>query len=139
MSGPRKKKSSRIGSQQTNKYFHVLDTPLRLVKRTKPAAQENRSSDNQHAGTLSGGRRSTDKDVFELYDRWLELSPRERQVTYLTCLGYKNNQIAFQMGVSARTVQSYLEHVYLKMNVRSKTELRLKFYNFDFEKNDPYR
>jgi len=43
------------------------------------------------------------------------------------------------MGVSVRTVQSYLEHVYFKMDVRNKTELRLKMVNFDFEQNDPYR
>ena len=43
------------------------------------------------------------------------------------------------MGVSIRTVKSYLEHVYLKVDVRSKTELRLKVYNFDFEQNPPYK
>ena len=46
MSDPRKKKPSRIGSQQTNRYFHVLDIPLRLVNRTDPAAQENPSSND---------------------------------------------------------------------------------------------
>jgi DNA-binding NarL/FixJ family response regulator len=137
MPTPRKKKSSRTGSQQTNRYFHVLVPPLHLVKRKDPAIQENPSSKTSPG--YAGGRRSTDKDAFELYDHWLSLSTRERHVTYLTCMGYKNNQIAFQMGVSTRTVQSYLEHVYLKLNVRSKTELRLKFYNFDFEKNNPYR
>src|SRR6185436_2500596 len=98
MADPRKKKSSRNGSQQTNRYFHVLVSPLRLVNRTDPAAQENHSS-NTRPGN-AGGRRSTDQEAFELYDRWLSLSPRERQITYLTCEGYKNVQIAFQMGVS---------------------------------------
>lgn len=133
MSTPRKKKPSRIGSQQTNRYFHVLVSPLRLVNRKDPAAQENHSSGN----ALTGGRRSTDKDLLDLHDRWLHLSPRERHVTYLTCMGYKNEQIAFQMGVSVGTVKSYLRHVFYKMDVRSKTELRLKFANFDFERNPP--
>jgi hypothetical protein len=53
-------------------------------------------------------------------------------------MGYKNEQIAFQMGVSVGTVKSYLQHVFLKIGVQSKTELRLKFYNFDFERNPPY-
>ena len=133
MSTPRKKKPSRIGSQQTNRHFHVLVSPLRLVNRTDPATQENHSSGN----ALTGGRRSTDKNLLDLYDRWLYLSPRERHVTYLTCMGYKNEQIAFQMGVSVGTVKSYLRHVFYKMDVRSKTELRLKFANFDFERNPP--
>ena len=137
MSTPRKSKPSRIGSQQTNKYFHVLDTPLRLVKRTNPAAQENRSSENKRASALTGGRRSTDRDFFDLYDRWLFLSPRERHVTYLTCIGYKNDQIAFQMGITVGTVKSYLRHVFYKIGVQSKTELRLKFVHFDFTRNPP--
>ena len=135
MAAPRKKKSSRVGPQQTNRHFHVLVSPLRLVKRNDPAAQENRSSTILPGN--AGGRRSTDREAFELYDRWLALSPRERQVTYLTCMGYKNEQIAFQMGVSAGTVKSYLQHVFYKMGVRSKTDLRLKFYHFDFERYPP--
>jgi len=137
MSTPRKKKPSRIGSQQTNRYFHILANPLRLVNRTDSAAQENLSSNNRPRD-LTGGRRSTDSDLLDLYDRWLSLSPREQHVTYLACMGYKNDQIAFQMGVSVGTVKSYLQHVFLKIDVRSKTELRLKFFNFDFKRNPPY-
>jgi len=136
MSTPRKKKTSRIGSQQTNRYFHVLANPLRLVNRTDTTTQENLSS-NAQARDLTGGRRSTDKDLLDLYDRWLSLSPRERYVTYLTCMGYKNSKIAFHMGVTVGTVKSYLQHIFNKMDVRSKTELRLKFYNFDFERYPP--
>lgn len=138
MSTPRKKKPSRIGSQQTNRYFHILANPLRLVNRSDPAAQENHSSKTRPGNALSGGRRSTDSDLLDLYDRWLSLSPRERHVTYLTCMGYKNDQIAFQMGVTVATVKAYLQHVFLKIDVRSKTELRLKFFSFDFKRNPPY-
>jgi hypothetical protein len=35
------------------------------------------------------------------------------------------------------TVKSYLEHVCFKIDVRSKEELRLKFFNFDFTSNPP--
>lgn len=136
MSTPRKKKPSRIGSQQTNRYFHILANPLRLVNRTDSAAQENNSSNNRPRD-LTGGRRSTDRDLLDLYDRWWSLSSRERLVTYLTCMGYKNDQIAFHMGISVGTVKSYLQHVFNKIDVRSKTELRLKFFNFDFERNPP--
>lgn len=138
MPTPRKKKSSRKGLQQTNRYFHVLASPLHLINRTSPAIQENQSSKTRPGNALAGGRRSTDKDSFDLYDRWLFLSPREREVTYLTCMGYKNDQIAFQMGVTAGTVKSYLQHVFYKIGIRSKTELRLKFYNFDFERHFPH-
>ena len=138
MSTPRKKKPSRIGSQQTNKYFHTLDTPLRLVNRTNPAIQENHVSNHRPVSVLTGGRRSSDRDSLGLYDCWLSLSECERDVTYFTCMGYKNHQIAFKMGVSVRTVRSYLEQVFYKMNVHSKTDLRLKLVNFDFKRHTPY-
>jgi DNA-binding NarL/FixJ family response regulator len=139
MATRRNKKPSRVGTQQTNRYFHVLAPTLRLVNRKDSAIQENQTSNAQHGNSLTGGRRSTDRASFELYDRWLSLSPREQDVTYLTCLGYKNHHIAFKMGVSVRTVQSYLEHVYLKIGVRSKVDLRLKFHDFDFERNSHYK
>jgi DNA-binding NarL/FixJ family response regulator len=135
MTNPRKKPSSRNGSQQTKKYFHILDSPLHLVYRKTPDLQENLSRNKPPVLT---GRRSSDTDRMELYDRWLSLSPREQDVTFLTCMGYKNQQIAFQMGVSAATVKSYLQNVFYKVGVRSKTELRLKFVNFDFKRYSPH-
>ena len=58
-------------------------------------------------------------------------------MAYLTCQGYKNPQIAFEMGITVGTVKSYLGHVYYKIDVRSKEELRLKFVDFDFTSNPP--
>jgi DNA-binding CsgD family transcriptional regulator len=136
MTNPRRKPSSRNGSQQIKKYFHVLDSPLHLVYRKTPDLQENLSNNKPLALT---GRRSSDTDQMELYDRWLSLSPREQEAAFLTCMGYKNQQIAFQMGVSTATVKSYLQNVFYKAGVRSKTELRLKFVNFDFKRYSPHR
>src|SRR5262245_29414719 len=107
MTPPRKKNSSRMDTQQTNRYFHILATPLSLISKRNPANQEN-SLDIRPGSVLPSGRRSTDKSTLDLYDRWLSLSAREQQVTYFTCQGYKNHQIAFHMGISVRTVQSYL-------------------------------
>ena len=138
MSTPRKKKTSRIGPQQTNKYSLTLDSPLHLVNRTDPAAQDNHSSKTRPGNALSGGRRSTDRISFDLYNRWLSLSPREQDVTILVCKGFTNEQIALWLKLSVSTVKSYLQNVFFKIGVRSKTELRLEFVNFDFKQNPPY-
>jgi DNA-binding NarL/FixJ family response regulator len=137
MADPRKKKSSRKGPQQTNRYFHVLVSPLRLVNRTNPASQENQPAKTPPGNALPGGRRSTDKASFELYNRWLSLSPREQDVTILVCKGFTNEQIALWLKLSVSTVKSYLKHVFFKVGVRNKTELRLEFHNFDFKRNTP--
>ena len=130
MAPPRKNKSSRTGPQQTNRYFHVLAPPLHLVDRRNPATQEDPASKTPpgHAD----GRRSSDKNAFALYDRWLNLSAREQDVVALTCLGYKNHQIAFRLGLSVTTVKSYIQKVCYKLDLHSKTEIRLAFVNWDF-------
>jgi DNA-binding NarL/FixJ family response regulator len=130
MATPRRKKTSRVGPQQTNRYFHVLVSPLHLVKRTDPAAQEDHASKARPGN--AGGRRSTDREAFELYDHWLALSAREQDVVALTCLGYKNHQIAFRLGLSVTTVKSYIQNVCYKLNVHSKTEIRLAFVHWNF-------
>jgi DNA-binding NarL/FixJ family response regulator len=135
MSTPRKKKTSRVGLQQTNKYSYTLDT-LHLVRRPDHANQENRTS-NVSSGNVAVGRRSTDRAAFELYDLWLSLSRREQDVTILVCKGLTNEQIALWLKLSVSTVKSYLQNVFFKIDVRNKTELRLKFVNFDFERLSP--
>jgi DNA-binding NarL/FixJ family response regulator len=130
MATPRRKKTSRVGPQQTNRYFHVLVSPLRLVNRTDPAAQEDHASKARPGN--AGDRRSTDKKAFELYDRWLILSAREQDVVALTCLGYKNQQIAFRLGLSVTTVKSYIQNVCYKLQVHSKIDIRLAFVHWDF-------
>lgn len=134
MPTPRKKKPLQIDLQQTNQYSYILGQPLHLIK-TKPITQDD--YENRIGNALAGGRRSTDRDSFHLYFLWLSLSPREQDVTFLACQGYKNQKIAFEMGISATTVKSYLRLVFLKIQARNKTELCLKFVNFDFKLNPP--
>lgn len=134
MSTPRKKKPSRMGPQQTKKYSYILGDRLHLINRKDSNTEENRSN----AGyILAGGRRSSDRDSSELIYLWESLSPREKDVTVLVCRGFTNDQIALWLRISASSVKTYLRFVFSKAGVRNKTELRLRFYNFDFEKNIP--
>jgi len=97
-------------------------------------SSENSVSNAQDGNSLLVGRRSTDKYDVELYDRWLSLSFREQQVIALTCLGYKNDLIAFKLGLSTTTVKSYIQKVCNKLGLHSKTEIRLTFAGWDFSK-----
>ena len=97
-------------------------------------SSEDPASHTQYENSLPVGRRSTDKYHTELYDRWLSLSSREQQVIALTCLGYKNDQIAFKLGLSTTTVKSYIQKVCNKLDLHSKTEIRVTFAGWDFSK-----
>jgi NarL family two-component system response regulator LiaR len=52
----------------------------------------------------------------------VELTLREIEVLRLVSQGHTNASIAQQLGLSTRTVESHLTHIYTKLNVNSRTE-----------------
>lgn len=53
---------------------------------------------------------------------WLSLSEREREVLRMAGAGLSNKEVAQRMGLSARTVQVHLGHIFEKLSVGSRTE-----------------
>jgi DNA-binding CsgD family transcriptional regulator len=51
------------------------------------------------------------------------LTPGERRVVRLALEGRTNPEIAQQLFVTAKTVETHLRHVYQKLGVRSRREL----------------
>ncbi|MFT3890628.1 MAG: helix-turn-helix transcriptional regulator [Anaerolineales bacterium] len=72
--------------------------------------------------------RSTD----ELWRIWESLSPREQDVTALTCLGLTNRQIAVQLYLSPDTIKTHIRNVLYKFALNSKKELRHILAGWDF-------
>lgn len=56
-------------------------------------------------------------------DGWQALTPTERLVTDLVCAGCSNAEIAAELGISHRTVETHLHRVYNKVGVRSRLRL----------------
>lgn len=52
-----------------------------------------------------------------------DLSPREREVLRLLALGYTNQEIAKELVVSVRTVESHRSHVMTKLRANSRAEM----------------
>jgi two-component system, NarL family, response regulator LiaR len=50
------------------------------------------------------------------------LTAKEREVLKLVCMGLRNKEIACNLDLSARTVESHLDSVFNKLGVRSRTE-----------------
>ena len=65
--------------------------------------------------------------------QWETLTPRERQVAALICLGYKNSEIAHHLTISVNTVRSHTRSILEKYEMSSKAELRLLLAKWDFE------
>lgn len=51
-----------------------------------------------------------------------ELTDREMEVLQLTARGYTNKAIGIQLGISDRTVQGHLAHIFNKLQASSRTE-----------------
>jgi DNA-binding NarL/FixJ family response regulator len=64
--------------------------------------------------------------------RWKALSQREQDVTALACLGYTNKEMGVRLHISAETAKTHLHNVMNKLDVHSKTELRLLLVSWDF-------
>ena len=111
------------------RYFE-LDEALRTAL-VDLADQEQRPAEEIQADLLAAGlaQRYTHN---ELWRRWESLSPREQDVTALTCLGYTNRQIAAKLHLSPDTVKGYVRQVLVKFHLHSKDELRMLLGDWDF-------
>jgi len=66
------------------------------------------------------------------WKQWLSLTPREKDVAALACLGYTNQEIANRQGVSLNTVKTHMRNVLSKFEVRNRVKLRQKLAEWDF-------
>jgi DNA-binding CsgD family transcriptional regulator len=55
--------------------------------------------------------------------QWDTLTPREMEVAQLAARGKRNSEIARDLHISVRTVETHLTNIYAKLGVRSRTEL----------------
>jgi DNA-binding CsgD family transcriptional regulator len=72
------------------------------------------------------------RSVEELWPIWESLSPREQDVTALTCLGLTNRQIAARLVLSPDTVKTHIRNVLIKFALNSKGDLRHILAGWDF-------
>jgi DNA-binding CsgD family transcriptional regulator len=65
-------------------------------------------------------------------ERWRSLSPRQKDVTGFTCLGYTNRQIAARLGIREETVKTYVQNTLVKFQLHGKKELQEALKDWDF-------
>jgi DNA-binding CsgD family transcriptional regulator len=107
-----------------------LDEPLQAALEQR-ADLEQRPVEQIQTELLTAGLahlRSAD----ELKQCWEKLSPREQQMTALTCLGYTNRQIAARLCLSPETIKGYVHQALVKFHAHGKEELRLLLAEWDF-------
>ncbi len=71
--------------------------------------------------------------VEELWNKWETLTPREKEVTALVCLGYTNRQAASRMSVSSETVKFHVSNILEKYDLKTRSQLQQLLSSWDFE------
>ncbi len=64
-----------------------------------------------------------DVERSELATRWQTLTPREQEVFLLIVNGLLNKQVAYQFGISEKTIKIHRAHVMQKMGARCFADL----------------
>ncbi len=60
---------------------------------------------------------------------WQRLTAREKQVARLAARGLSNAEIAAALGIKSRTVDTHMQTIYAKLQVRSRTQLAHRYRN----------
>ena len=101
------------------------------VTLTTLAQHEGRPEDELIQDLLAAGlTQYYSSDV--LLQQWETLSPRERDVAALACLGCTNKEIGRRLSISPETVKTHLRNVLIKFNLRTRSELKLSLQKWDF-------
>ncbi len=110
--------------------YYKLDEPLQSVLETL-AVEEQRPAEDIQADLIEAGlaQRQTYNEVLQ---HWQFLSPREKDVTALTCLGYTNRQISATLHISIDTVKTHIRNILVKFRLHGKAELRQAMAGWDF-------
>lgn len=64
------------------------------------------------------------------FDAVLNLTPSEKQIFYMLLEGMKAKEIASKQFVSISGVNYFVKRIYRKLEVNSKTELILRYFDF---------
>lgn len=118
--------------KKRNKKYSYTTGDLTHLDLTETDAQETRDQKEQTSESPLDDLQSDLNNVDERYHLWVRLSPREQDVTALTCLRYTNPQIAARLGLSIETVRSYLGHALNRLSLQNKADLRVFFAGWDF-------
>jgi len=115
-------------SQDVGPRRYELDEHLQTVLEDL-ALQEQRPMEDVHADLISSALAHRHRSNI-LWDHWRSLSPREQDVTALTCQVCTNPQIAARLHISVETVKMHMRNTLVKFQLYSKSELRLISHNW---------
>ena len=117
--------------QEADRMAHQVVQGIELAT-SSPAGKAIQRQDVPEEEELQMKRALQRRAADDHLQHWQQLSPRERDIAALTCLGYTNRQIAGRLYISPETVKTHMRNLLQKFDVRSKSELRRLLADWDF-------
>lgn len=68
----------------------------------------------------------------EKFQIWEQLTPRQKDVAALVCLGYTNQQIAERLKISSETVKVHVSNIFEKFHLHNRKQLAEMLKDWDF-------
>ena len=112
--------------------FVKLDQPLSLA--LSRLAEEEEQPLNEVGQKMLSFALQHRQEAAQNLKTWQSLTPREKEITALACLGDTNKEIAEQLFISPATVKTHLRNAKRKFGLRSKLELRKTLSDWDFSR-----
>ena len=110
-----------------------LELETQLVDSLQDLAERERRSEKELASEMLMHALAQRDAAETRLETWHTLSPREQQVAALTCLGFTNREIAYQLVISVETAKTHVRNTLRKFSLHSKMELRYALRDWDFE------
>ena len=110
--------------------FVKLDQPLSLA--LSRLAEEEKQPLNEIGQKMLNFALQHRQEATRNLRVWQSLTPREKEITALACLGHTNKEIADQLIISPATVKTHLRNAKRKFGTRSKLDLRKTLSDWDF-------
>jgi DNA-binding CsgD family transcriptional regulator len=111
--------------------FHFDASESLQVTLSTLASDEGRSENELIPDILAAGLSQYASNE-RVWKQWLSLTPREQEATALLNLGFSNGEMATRMGITEAGVKFHLRNVYIKFQVKNRTQLREKLTGWDF-------
>lgn len=119
----RSRRDADPSSRTVPKMIFEVEGPLALHLRRVARARD-RSPQSLASDLITRG---LDREVLRARTEqaFAELTPREREVTWLAARGHTNPQIARSLVISEETVKTHVHNTLAKFGLRKKSDLRL--------------
>ena len=109
---------------------HVFASDIQILELSQLETQWEQVMVSEETGENQTNEQTTSQE-FEIFPedpavrkQWFSLTIRERQVVALVCMGHRNYEIASILGVENSAIQTHLQNIFRKFDLRSRGEIR---------------